>query len=52
MLWYLFFSLLPGGLDGVDQTKMLFYGGDSARDEIVYNIDNDFPQYLGAYGIR
>ena len=28
-------------IDGVDQTEMLLNGGDSARDEIIYVIDQD-----------
>merc|ERR1712044_31293 len=40
------------GLDGVDQSDLLFNGGASARDEIVVQIDSTFPQLFGLGAIR
>ena len=45
-------GLDASGVDGVDQTELLFNGGSSARDEILFQIDSTFPQFLGAEAIR
>jgi hypothetical protein len=39
-------------IDGIDQTELLFNGGSSTRDEIIFQIDSTFPQFLGAEAIR
>ena len=42
-------------IDGVDQSEMLLDGGDSARDEIIYIIDQDSGEggyYPGEAAIR
>ena len=40
------------GIDGIDQTELLFNGGSSTRDEIIFQIDSTFPQFLGNEAIR
>jgi arylsulfatase B len=40
------------GLDGKDQSGLLLYGEDGEREEMVYNIDSNFPQLFGEGGIR
>ena len=36
----------------MDQTEMLFNGGDSARNEVVYTIDDIPIPALGSFGVR
>ena len=43
---------IPDGLDGVDQSAMLLDGADSARDELVLNLDQYTPCLFGRGAIR
>ena len=43
---------IPDGLDGVDQSAMLLDGADSARDELVMNLDQYTPCLFGRGAIR
>ena len=43
------FQWFHQGLDGVVQSDMLLNGGDSARDEVVYNIDQ-YSTYIFGHG--
>ena len=45
-------GLDASGVDGVDQTELLFNGGASNREEIIFQIDSTFPQFFGAEAIR
>ena len=44
--------IIFSGLDGVNQSDMLLNGGKSARDEIVYNVDQYPPFTYGHGAIR
>ena len=40
-------------IDGIDQSQMLFHGGNSQREEFVYNIDTTTPvAFAGESAIR
>ena len=44
-------DLLPD-MDGLDQSELLLRGGDSLRDEFIYNIDLVNPTVFGQAAIR
>lgn len=46
------FHISDSSMDGVDQYEMIINGGDSARDEFVYNIDMETDPIFGQAAIR